>query len=187
MVQSVVKNTSKPVSVKMRLGFGLSENVSLEFGRMLEETGVKMVCLHGRTREQFYSGNANLDAIANFKAKMNIPVIGNGDVFDKISYEKMKATGVDAVMIGRGALGSPWIFDEILNNFKITDIEKAFFIKKHISMLKKIYPEKFIINHMRKHLLWYVKEMPSANKYRLSLCKIQSIDEALELVSQIFK
>ena len=233
VANAVVKSTTKPVTVKMRLGFGINENVSVELGRMLQDVGVSAVCVHGRTREQFYSGKVNLEAIATLKSKLNIPVIGNGDVFDDASYFDMLKTGVDAVMVGRGALGKPWIFnqllhfkklcenknnenkqlnthydelDNILNNknldkqkddvcydnsnlinkIDITSSFKKEIIKKHISMLQKVYSEKFIVTHMRKHLLWYVKEMPDATKYRLQLCKINSVNEALILLDQIF-
>lgn len=184
IVESCVKATTKPITVKMRSGFETGSNVSLQFGKMLEEAGVSAICIHARTREQFYSGSVDYEIIASLKAKLKIPVIGNGDVFDKVSYQKMAETGVDAIMIGRGALGRPWIFSSLLqDNFKV---DKKEVIKKHFNLLAQVYPEKFIVSHMRKHLLWYVKEMPSANKLRLKLCNIESISEAFNLLDEIF-
>lgn len=184
VAESCVKASSKPVTVKMRIGYEINSDISLELGKMLEEVGVSALCLHGRTREQFYSGNVNYEAIAKLKSKLKIPVIGNGDVFDFKTYQKMKETGVDAIMIGRGALGRPWIFSSIFqDNFKVN---KKDIIKKHFNLLQKVYPERFIVNHMRKHLLWYVKEMPNANKLRLILGDINSISQAFELIDEIF-
>ncbi|MDD3397080.1 MAG: tRNA dihydrouridine synthase DusB [Clostridia bacterium] len=184
IAECCVKASSKPITVKMRCGFDNNSNVSLELGRMLEEAGVSAICIHARTRQQFYSGSVDYDIIASLKAKLKIPVIGNGDVFDKESYKKMKGTGVDAIMIGRGALGRPWIFGSLLqDNFKV---DKKEVIKKHFKLLEQIYPERFIVTHMRKHLLWYVKEMPSANKLRLKLCNIESASQAFTLLDEIF-
>ncbi|MDD3232504.1 MAG: tRNA dihydrouridine synthase DusB [Clostridia bacterium] len=190
----------KPVTVKMRIGFENNSNVSLELGRMLENVGVSAICLHARTRDQFYSGSVNYEAIANLKSKLKIPVIGNGDVVDLASYKKMLETKVDAVMIGRGALGKPWIFELLSNelknektnkdkNINISIYEnnnKKEIIKKHFILLEKIYSEKFIINHMRKHLLWYVKEIPYAVKLRQELCKIESKEHVFMLIDKIF-
>jgi len=184
VAESCVKASSKPVTVKMRIGYEINSDISLELGKMLEEVGVSAICLHGRTKEQFYSGNVNYEIIAKLKSKLKIPIIGNGDVFDFNTYQKMKKTGVDAIMIGRGALGRPWIFTSIFqNNFKVN---KKLVIKNHFNLLQTIYSEKFIINHMRKHLLWYVKEMPNANKLRLILSNINSINQAFELIDKIF-
>ena len=184
VAESCVKASSKPVTVKMRIGYEINSDISLELGKMLEEVGVSAICLHGRTKEQFYSGNVNYEIIAKLKSKLKIPIIGNGDVFDFNTYQKMKKTGVDAIMIGRGALGRPWIFSSIFqNNFKVN---KKLVIKNHFNLLQTIYSEKFIINHMRKHLLWYVKEMPNANKLRLILSNINSINQAFELIDKIF-
>ena len=186
VARAVVTASGKPVTVKMRLGFDKNENVSIEFGRILQDSGVSAICLHGRTREQFYSGESDFDAIAAFKAKIDIPVIGNGDVLDLVTYNKMKQTGVDAVMIGRGSLGKPWIFDEILSGKKLSLCEKGEVIIRHIDLLSEIYPERFIVNHMRKHLLWYVKDFHGANKLRMELCKISSILEAKTHIKNIF-
>lgn len=184
VAESCVKASSKPVTVKMRIGYEINSDISLELGKMLEEVGVSAICLHGRTKEQFYSGNVNYEIIAKLKSKLKIPIIGNGNVFDFNTYQKMKKTGVDAIMIGRGALGRPWIFSSIFqNNFKVN---KKLVIKNHFNLLQTIYSERFIINHMRKHLLWYVKEMPNANKLRLMLSNINSINQAFELIDKIF-
>lgn len=187
IAKTVVENTSKPVTVKMRLGFNENELVAVELAKRLEKVGVSAITIHGRTRGQFYSGAADYEAIKKVKEAVKIPVIGNGDVFNRESYLKMKATGVDAVMIGRGALGKPWIFKEILDtNFKISKEEKVKTIKRHINLLSTVYSEKYIVNFMRKHLLWYCKEEKNANELRLKFCKIESIQEALDLLDNVY-
>lgn len=178
-----VKESNKPITVKMRIGFEKQSNVSLELGRILEEAGVSAICLHGRTREQFYSGEVNYEPIAKLKSALKIPVIGNGDVVDKPSYNKMLETGCDAVMIGRGALGKPWIFSTLT---KEININKKEVIIKHIELLKQKYPEQFIVTHMRKHLLWYVKDIAWASQLRLKLCKVESIQQTITYINEIF-
>ncbi|MDD2445717.1 MAG: tRNA dihydrouridine synthase DusB [Clostridia bacterium] len=188
IVKICVKESNKPITVKMRTGFETGSNVSLELGKILEEAGASAICLHGRTREQFYSGEVNYEAIAKLKSALKIPVIGNGNVVDVPSYNKMLETGCDAVMIGRGALGKPWIFSTLNPETTKADIEinKKEVITKHIKLLKQVYPERFIVTHMRKHLLWYVKDIPCASQLRLKLCRIESIKEALTYINEIF-
>lgn len=177
-----VKGTSKPVTVKFRIGF--DKDVSVEFGRMCEESGARSVTLHGRTTLQGYSGQANLEAIASLKAKLNIPVVGNGDVVDFDSYKRMLATGVDGVMIGRGAQGKPWIFQELLGEkFEGNIYEIA---KRHVEILRKYYQEDWLTLYMRKHFLWYVSSVPCASELRLKLATSPSIDESLQILQKIF-
>lgn len=188
IAKTVVENTDKPVTVKFRLGYEDGDDVSVELAKKLEEVGVSAITVHGRTRSQFYSGKVNLEAIRKVKNAVKIPVIGNGDVFDKKSYEAMKQTGVDAVMVGRGAMGRPWIFKMLREeNWRISPEEKVKFIKFHIENLAKIYSEKFVVNHMRKHLLWYCKEVIHSNDMKMKFCKIQTIKESLNLLDLFIK
>ncbi|MDD4815559.1 MAG: tRNA dihydrouridine synthase DusB [Clostridia bacterium] len=189
VARACVEATDKPVTVKMRMGYGKDENVSIELAKRLEKVGVSAICLHGRTREQFYSGKVDYNAIKRLKESVKIPIIGNGDVFDLNSFLEMQKTGVDAVMVGRGALGRPQIFKFLKNNSESekilpTKTQLIETIKKHFALLQKVYPENFIVSHMRKHLLWYVKDQPKANQLRLQLCKIESIEEAVKILQE---
>lgn len=182
IIKACVKSAKVPVSVKFRLGF--DKDISLEFGRMCEECGASFVTLHGRTSVQGYSGKADLDAIAKLKANLKIPVVGNGDVCDMESYQKMLQTGVDAVMIGRGAQGRPWIFTELCGQtFKGDKFE---IIKRHVEVLRKYYDEDWLTLYMRKHFLWYASGIEGATKVRLQLATSDSIDKSLDILKDLF-
>ena len=182
IISTCISATDKPVTVKFRLGY--DNKTYIDFGRMCEEAGARAVCLHGRTTLMGYSGKADLDAIAELKAKLSIPVIGNGDVVDKESYNRMLETGVDAVMIGRGAQGRPWIFTELLGKeFDGNVYEVA---KKHVEILRQHYSESFLTLYMRKHFLWYVSSIPCASEIRLALATSPSVDDSLKILQELF-
>ncbi|MBQ8844485.1 MAG: tRNA dihydrouridine synthase DusB [Clostridia bacterium] len=189
IITSVVKASDRPVSVKIRKGF--DKDNSLEFARMCEECGVSFLTIHGRTAEQGYSGKADLECIAKVKANLKIPVVGNGDVVDVESYKKMKETGVDAVMIGRGTQGYPEIFFDIKNyihneNKKLSML-KYEIIKHHIEYLRKHYEEDWLKLYMRKHLLWYIKDFAYASEIRRQIATSPSLDESLKLLKNVLK
>lgn len=183
IISSVKKSTDKPVSVKFRKG--KSQENFLEFARMCEESGADFVTFHARTVEQGYSGHADYEAIATVKANLRIPVIGNGDVVDKTSLNEMKATGVDGVMIGRGATGKPWLFAELKN--KKIKIDKYEVVKKHIELLREHFEENWLKLYIRKHLLWYASDLPMSANLRLKLATCDDIDLCLELLKEAFK
>lgn len=176
--------TDKPLSVKFRKGCS-TENY-LEFGKMCEDSGADYVVFHARTVEQGYSGEADYDAIATLKAKLKIPVIGNGDVVDIDSYNKMLKTGVDGVMIGRGALGQPWIFKELKDGY-LPKVDKYRVVKEHIETLRKFYNEDWLTLYIRKHLLWYAKDLPKASTVRMTLATCKDIDECLNILKECFE
>ena len=176
--------TDKPLSVKFRKGCS-TENY-LEFGKMCEDSGADYVVFHARTVEQGYSGEADYDAIATLKAKLKIPVIGNGDVVDIDSYNKMLKTGVDGVMIGRGALGQPWIFKELKDGY-LPKLDKYRVVKEHIETLRKFYNEDWLTLYIRKHLLWYAKDLPKASTVRMTLATCKDIDECLNILKECFE
>ena len=176
--------TDKPLSVKFRKGCS-TENY-LEFGKMCEDSGADYVVFHARTVEQGYSGEADYDAIATLKAKLKIPVIGNGDVVDIDSYNKMLKTGVDGVMIGRGALGQPWVFKELKDGY-LPKVDKYRVVKEHIETLRKFYNEDWLTLYIRKHLLWYAKDLPKASTVRMTLATCKDIDECLNILKECFE
>ena len=181
IIKSCKKATDKTVSVKFRLGY--DDIVASDFAKMCEESGADFITVHGRTTMQGYSGKANYEEIAKVKASVNIPVIGNGDVVDAKSYKNMLATGVDGVMIGRGAQGNPWLFAKLLG--KRPKIDKFEDIKKHIEILRENHDEKWIRLYIRKHLLWYMSGVKDATKYRLEIATSDSVDKSLEILKQL--
>lgn len=180
---SAVKNaTDRPVSVKFRKG--KSKENFLEFAQVCEESGADFVTFHARTVAQGYSGHADYEAIASVKAKLHIPVIGNGDVVDKRSLNEMLSTGVDAVMVGRGALGQPWLFAELKN--LPTSVNKIEVVRRHISLLRQHFDEKWLNLYMRKHLLWYAKDLTNSATLRLQLATCDNLDKATDLLEAVF-
>ena len=183
IIKSCREVTEKPLSVKFRKGFHKLNY--LDFARMCEDSGADFITFHARTVEEGYSGHADYDAIAEVKSKINIPVVGNGDVVDQKSYNEMLATGVDAVMIGRGALGEPWIFGKLKGD-NLDGLNKLNVVKEHIKTLRKFYNEDWLKLYIRKHLLWYAKNLPLASTVRLSLATCQDIDECVEILNKCF-
>ncbi len=183
IIAAVKQSTTKPVSVKFRKGKS-TENF-VEFGRMCQEAGADFVTFHARTVEQGYSGKADYEAIATLKSKLSIPVVGNGDVVDKQSLERLRQTGVDGVMIGRGAQGKPWIFAE-LKGIE-TKVDKYEVVKKHIEILREYFDENWLKLYIRKHLLWYAKDLPTTSQIRLKLATCDDIDLCLELLKSEFE
>lgn len=182
IISACKNSTDRPVSVKFRKG-SKSENF-LDFARMCEDNGADFVTFHARTVAQGYSGHADYEAIASVKAKLHIPVVGNGDVVDEKSLNEMKKTGVDGVMIGRGATGKPWIFAFLKG--KQTKIDKFEVVKRHVEILRQFFDENWLKLYMRKHFLWYAGQMPISASLRLSLATCNDIDACLELLKKAF-
>lgn len=182
IISSCKQVATKPLSVKFRKGKSLENFV--EFGKMCEESGADFVTFHARTVEQGYSGKADLEAIATLKAKLSIPVIGNGDVVDEASYQKMLQTGVDGVMIGRGAMGKPWLFAQLKQNG--VKIDKCAVVKKHIALLREHFDEDWLKLYIRKHLLWYASDFSMSASVRLKLATCQDIDECVSVLEEVF-
>jgi len=178
-----VKNT--PVTVKMRAGWDQDNIVSTEAGIRLEKLGVKAITLHPRTTSQKFTGKSNWNLIKELKNSVNIPVIGNGDINTLDDYKKMiTITGCDAVMIARGALGNPWIFEELsnylLNNKSKSNItlkDRFELCKKHYELLKKDKSENICLNLTKKHFSWYLKGFNGASEWRKKFMYCNSINE----------
>lgn len=192
MVRSVVTNVSKPVTVKMRIGFDHNSLNYLEVAKAIERAGAKAICVHGRTKSDFYSGTVNLDAIREIKQNVSIPVISNGDVKTVEDLQKMLDTGVDLVMIGRASFGNPWIFEEFnayLNNktyVKKTDKEKIEFLLYHLDELIKLKGEIIAILEMRSLASWYVKGMKNNKEFKQKLINIKTKQEFKQIVNECF-
>ncbi|MFQ9264883.1 MAG: tRNA dihydrouridine synthase DusB [Clostridia bacterium] len=194
VIKAVVKNSTKPVTLKIRKGWDCEHIVATEFAQMAEQAGVSAITIHGRTRTEMYSGKADLDTIKKVKDSVNIPVIGNGDVVDEESSLKMfEYTGVDGIMIGRGTFGNPWIFAKIKHFLetggKLPDVsneEKLRVIKEQIQLELENKPEVTAIREMRKHIAWYTKNMPNSSEFRCEINKIEDKDKLINIVEEYF-
>lgn len=185
IVETCVKNTNKPVTVKFRKSFFENGMECVELAKICEECGASAVTIHGRTRPQMYSGKVDLDAVAAVKSAVHIPVFGNGDVVDKTSLDAMRKTGVDGVMVGRGAQGKPWIFAELLS--KDVKVNKFDVLCRHVEILKKFYSENHINVYMRKHFLWYLKDEKNAKQEKIRLVTARTLDEAMQILKNYFE
>ena len=167
------------------MGYNNGENIAVEFAKMCQEAGASAITIHPRTREQFYSGKADLSVIKEVKKAVTIPVIGNGDIVDKQSYQAMLETGCDAVMIGRGALGNPELFAQLLGKEAVKT--KLDIIKEHLELIKPIYgSEKALVTAFRKHLLWYVSNYHLSTQLKVELMKYETLDEILNILEDFF-
>ena len=177
IIYEVKKATTKPVSAKVRIGYDKNDIVNIV--RACEDGGADFITVHGRTKTQGYSGFVDLEAIAQAKSFSSVPIIGNGDVKDLLSYKKMLSTSVDGVMIGRGVIGRPWIFAELLSK-PICDVFQL--LKMHVDILRAHYPEKWLTLYLRKHFLAYASTFGAKSETKRFLSTSQSIDESLKIL-----
>lgn len=186
IIEACVKATDKPITVKFRSGWDEKNINAVQFAKMCEEAGASAITIHARTRNQMYSGKTDLDVVKSVKNAVHIPVIASGDIVDLDSLNRVKEyTKVDAVMIGRGALGNPEIFAKLRGeNPKISKFE---IIKQHIEILRKYYPENFISGHIRKHLLWYLKGYKGSSSIRLQISTEPNLSKVLLVLENFFK
>ena len=186
LVQACVKNTAKPVTVKIRAGWDTDHINAAEVAGACESAGAAAVAVHGRTREQYYSGKADWSVIAAVKrAVSRIPVIGNGDVQSRADgIRMMEETGCDLVMIGRGALGNPWIFDRDHEGKPNAEELKAVMLK-HLTDTAELKGDHIAVLEMRKHVGWYLKGRPGAAAFRNEVNRIEDIGELKKAIASV--
>ena len=192
VLTAVVKNSKKPVTLKIRKGWDDNSVNALEIAKIAEECGISALAIHGRTREQFYSGKADWDIIAEIKQSINIPVIGNGDVFDvQDAVNMLEKTKCDAIMIGRGSQGNPWIFNRINHYMKTGEVlpeptleEKISTAIKHMNLAVAEHGEYVAVREMRKHIGWYLKGLKNSAKYRDQINKITDYKEVIAMLEE---
>ncbi len=194
ILSALVKAVSKPVTVKIRKGFDDTHVNAVEIAKIAESCGVAAVAVHGRTREQYYSGKADWDIIAKVKEAVSIPVIGNGDVDSpKAAQELLRQTGCDGVMIGRAAQGNPWLFRDVVSYLESgiipaapTNAEKKELILRHAALQLEYKGEYTGVREMRKHLSWYTVGMPHSARFRQTINTMESMEELVQGVETIF-
>lgn len=194
IIKSAVKASKKPVSIKIRKGWDSGSINAVEFSMMAETSGATMIMIHGRTREMFYQGKADWDIIKKVKSAVNIPVIGNGDVFTPEDAASMlESTNCDGIMIGRGALGNPWIFREIkyyletgskLNPPSLDERYRTMLL--HLNKAISYHGERLGILEMRKHLAWYIKGLPHSAPVKNALHQCKDVGSIEKILSDYF-
>lgn len=190
IIEAMAKAVQKPVTVKIRKGFDEDHVNAVEMAHIAQESGAAAVTVHGRTREQFYAGVADWNIIAQVKAAVKIPVIGNGDVTGPLEAERMlKETGCDAIAVGRAARGNPWIFRNIIHYLDTGEIlqkpsmeEMKEMLLEHAELLMQYKGEYTAVREMRKHMSWYTAGYPNSAKLRGRINEMETMEELRAII-----
>ena len=189
IVEEVVKAVDKPVTVKIRLGFNHDNINCIELAKAFEKAGAKAITLHGRTKSDLYSGKANWDYVKELKKVLSIPVIGNGDIVSKEdAIRRMEQTGCDAIMIGRGAIGNPFLIAELNAHFKQEEYIAPSYDQRlemcivHANALMELKGERIAMKQMRGIAPWYLQGMPYSCKVKNSMNQIKTIEDLIKII-----
>lgn len=191
IVKAVVGEVPIPVTVKIRSGWDSNNINAVEVAKICERAGACAITVHGRTRTQGYNGKVDYDVIKKVKENVEIPVIGNGDIVDIESAKKMFETGVDAIMIGRGVMGNPWLIRDLVDYFvkgleepvKVSYKEKIDMCFRHLDYLMELKSEKVAVLEMRSHIAWYIKGMPDSVEVKVRCFKATTADEIKNILN----
>lgn len=192
IVSAVVNAVSVPVTVKIRSGWDEKSINAVEIAKVCEKAGAKAIAIHARTRSQGYSGKADWKIIKQVKDAISIPVIGNGDVTSCYKAKQMlEETGCDAIMIGRGVLGNPWLIKECVDYLEkgiepveIPLLEKINMMRRHYQLLVEDKNEKVALLEIRTHIIWYLKGMPNSKEMKNCICKCKTSNEIFKILDE---
>lgn len=194
IVSAVVANVNVPVTVKIRSGWDENSINAVEVAKVCEKAGASAICIHGRTRSQGYTGKVNYEIIKKVKEAVSVPVIGNGDIVDIETMKLMLATGVDAVMIGRGCLGNPWLIQNLVHYLETgeqledpTSFMRIDLCLKHLQYLKELKNEHLAVLEIRSHVAWYLKGLQNSKEIKEKIFLTESTHDIIKILNEYKK